>query len=84
MCSLISGYQTNTVEYPRYYLWITFSSRGRKTKVWMLQSYLEGRTKQSRELEDGRDLEGREKGRGKRGEESDMRGDGGDVQRSGN
>ena len=32
----------------------------KKTKVWMLQSILEGRTKYSWKVEDRRDLEGRE------------------------
>lgn len=34
--------------------------------MWMLQSYIEERTKLSQEIEEGRDLEGRKKCEGKR------------------
>ena len=48
-----------------------------KTKVWMLQSYLEGRTKKSWEIEGWKNL-------GKKGEmRSGVKGDGGEVQRVG-
>ena len=35
--------------------------------MWMLQSFLEGRTKYSQEVEGGRDLGGREEEEGKEG-----------------
>jgi hypothetical protein len=41
----------------------------RKTKVWMLQSFLEGGTKYSQELQGGKDLGGREVGEGKMGQD---------------
>ena len=47
----------------------------------MRQSYLEGETIQSREVEAERELGGRRRERGKRGAESGMGGDGRDVQR---
>ena len=49
----------------------------KKTKVWMLQTILEGRTKYSWKVEDRRDLEGREEGERKRKweTESSVRGD---------
>ena len=45
MHSLISGYYPRNLEYPRYNLQNTWNSRGRKTKVWILCSFLEWRTK---------------------------------------
>jgi hypothetical protein len=65
------------MEYPQYNSQTTGSSRVRKTKEWMLQFYLEGGTKESREVEGGRK---RREG-GERGAEPGMGGDGGDVQR---
>ena len=47
MHSLISGYSLKSLEYPRYNSQTTWSSRRRNTKVWVLQSFLEGRTKYS-------------------------------------
>ena len=45
----------------------------------MLQPYLERETKYSWEIEGERDWDVREKGQGKKREESYIRGDGGDV-----
>jgi hypothetical protein len=42
-------------------LQLTHTSRRRKTKICMLQSYLEGETKLSWVVEGGRDLGGRDK-----------------------
>jgi hypothetical protein len=36
--------------------------------MWMLQSFLEGKTKYSQEVDGGRDLGGREEGEGERGQ----------------
>ena len=41
MHSLISGYKPKSSEYPRYNSQTTWSSIRRKTKVWVLQSFLE-------------------------------------------
>ena len=49
MHSLISGYRPKSLEYPRYNSQTTWSSRRKKTKVWVLRSFLEGVTKYSRE-----------------------------------
>ena len=45
MYSLISGYQCQNLEYPRYNLKNTRKTRRRKTKVWILHSSLEQGTK---------------------------------------
>jgi hypothetical protein len=39
----------------------------RKTKMWMFQSFLEGGTEYSQEVEGGRDLGGREEEEGEKG-----------------
>ena len=49
MHSLISGCYPQNLECPRYNSQTTWSSRKRKTKVCMLQSFLEGGTKYSQE-----------------------------------
>jgi hypothetical protein len=49
MHSLISGYYPKSSEYLRYNSQTTWSSRWRKTKVWILQYFLEGGTKFSQE-----------------------------------
>jgi hypothetical protein len=41
MHSLISRYYPRNLEYPRYNLQNTRKSRRRKTKVWILHSFLE-------------------------------------------
>jgi hypothetical protein len=43
------------------------SSRERKTKEWMLQSYIEEGTKLPRKVEGGMDFRGREEGKEKSG-----------------
>ena len=45
MYSLISGYYPKSSEYPRFNSQTTWSSRRRKTKVWILRYFLEGGTK---------------------------------------
>jgi len=47
MPSLISGYFPQSSEYPRNNSQIIWSSRRKKTKMWMVQSFLEERTKYS-------------------------------------
>jgi hypothetical protein len=47
--SLISGHWPKCSEYPRYNSETTSSSRRKKTKVWVLQSFLEGVTMYSQE-----------------------------------
>jgi hypothetical protein len=47
----------------------------------MLQFYLDGGNKIARKVEGRRDLEDEKRGRGKKGEESGMRENGGDVER---
>ena len=49
MHSLISGYKPRNLEYLRYNLQNTWNSRWRKTKVWILHSFLEWGTKYSME-----------------------------------
>jgi hypothetical protein len=48
----------------------------------MLQSFLEGETKYSQEVEGGRGLEGREEGEGEMEQGSGIRGDRHDIQRA--
>jgi hypothetical protein len=45
MHSLISGYLTRNLEYPRYNLQNTRKSRRKKTNAWTLHSFLEEGTK---------------------------------------
>jgi hypothetical protein len=63
------------MEYPQYNSQTTGSSRGRKAKEWMLQSYLEEGIKGSRGWEG---LVRKRRGGGENGEESGM---GGEIQR---
>lgn len=51
------------------------------TKVWMLQSTQKGEENNSKEVDEERDLRGREEGEDKRGASSDIGGDWGEVQR---
>ena len=62
MSSLTSGYKYKSSEYPRYNSQTVWSSRRRKTKVWILKFFLEKGTKYSHEVEYGSELGGREEG----------------------
>ena len=53
----------------------------KKTQVWMLQTILEGRTKYSWKVEDGRDWEGREEKERHQGAGSIVVGERDDIQR---